>query len=503
MEDIPLLRRIPLTYKMLILTVTIGLISWGILDYFQSRQLKAIFDAQMTEQLNVRAQEARVRFDNYVEAHRAAVKLSVSQKRFSDYLTGKNIRAGAKIKYYKDFVPPWMPDPSSMRSLVQISYALLMDGKGNVREVYQGLPEYPPISLLRPDNLLRQLSFNQSLMTNVDGVPFVMTAQPVFSQQKEMIAILMIASPLNDDFLIASQGLSNERITVALVSGGETRILASNRPDDLPDGISLDKIKGRYRITGKSFFDTGSSDLLVEFISLISNDEYDNISRSILLAGREQRAIAVFILISVFASIMLWITRRIGYLTWHIADFSERVLQGKVEGSSRGDELNILDEKFHRLTEEVVSSQEIIRRDFFFQSTISSILRSSLEPVSLDEQMERIMEAILSLPFLSPQSRGCIFLVEDDPGILVMKAHRGLPESMRADCAKVQFGKCLCGLTASAREIVFADSTDSCHEIEHDDLPPHGHYCVPIVSGTRVLGVMNVYVKRINGTRKR
>jgi putative methionine-R-sulfoxide reductase with GAF domain len=233
----------------------------------------------------------------------------------------------------------------------------------------------------------------------------------------------------------------------------------------------------------------------VEFISLISNDEYDKISGSILFAGREQRAIAVFILISVFASIMLWITRRIGHLTWHIADFSERVLHGKVEGSSRGDELNILDEKFHRLTEEVVSSQEIIRRDFHFQSTISSILQSSLEPVSLDEQMERIMEAILSLPFLSPQSRGCIFLVEDDPGILVMKAHRGLPESIRTACAKVHFGKCLCGLTASAHQIVFADSTDSCHEIEHNDFPSHGHYCVPIVSGTRVLGVMNVYVE--------
>jgi signal transduction histidine kinase len=496
MEDIPTLKRIPLTYKMLILTVTVGLISWGILDYVQSRQLKTIFDAQLTEQLNIRAQEARVRFDNYVGAHHAAVKLSVSQKRFSDYLTGKDIRAGAGIKYYRDFVPPWMPDPSAMRSLVRISYAFLMDGKGNLREVYQSLPEPPPLSILRPGNLLRQLSFNQSLMTNVDGVPFVITAQPVFSRQKEIIAILMIASPLNDDFLIASQGLSNTRITVALVSGEKPVILASNRPDDLPAGTSLDEIKGRYRITGKSFFDTGSSDLLVEFISLISNDEYDKISRAILFAGRQQRAIAVFILISVFASIMLWITRRIGHLTWHIAEFSERVLHGKVQGAARGDELNILDEKFHRLTEEVVSSQEIIRRDFHFQSTVSSILRSSLEPVSLDEQMERIMDTILSMSFLSPQSRGCIYLVEDDPKILVMKAHRGLPESMRAACEKVHFGKCLCGLTASAREIVFADSTDSCHEIEHDDLPPHGHYCVPIVSGTRVLGAMNVYVEK-------
>ncbi len=491
MADISTLRRIPLTFKMLILTITVGLISWGILDYVQSRQLKAIFDAQLTEQLNIRAQEARVRFDNYVEAYHNAVKLATSQKRFSDYLARKD---GGGIKHFRD-VPPWLPDPSALRSLVQISYALLMDGEGNVREIYQGLPEPPPPSLLHPDNLLTQLSFNQSLMTNIDGAPFVITAQPVFSRHKKITAILMIASPLNDDFLIASQGLSNERITVALVSGGEQVILACNRPDDLPDGTSLGNIRRGYHITGKSFFDTGSSDLLVEFISLISNDEYDKISRAILFAESEQRAIAAVILIAVFALVTFWITRRIGGLTRRIADFSERVLHGKAQGSARGDELDILEDRFHRLTEEVISSQEIISRDFHFQSTISSILRSSLEPVSLDEQMERIMDTILSMPFLSLQSMGCIYLVEDDPGVLVMKAQRGLPESMRVACAKVPFGKCLCGLSASDREIVFADDNDVHHEILHQDLPPHGHYCVPIVSGTRVLGAMNVYVE--------
>jgi signal transduction histidine kinase len=495
MEHHSTLKRIPLTYKVLILTVMVGLISWGILDYVQSRQLKAIFDVQLAKQLNIQAQEARVRFDNYVEAQHAAVKLSVSQKRFSDYLSKTDIGVVTRIKYYRDYVPPWMPDASAMRGLVQISYALLMDGKGNVKEVYQSLPTPPPLSLMHPSNLLRELSFNQSLMTNVDGVPFVITAEPVFSH-KEIVAILMIASPLNDDFLIASQGLSNERITVALVSGGEHVILASNRPDDLPAGTSLNAIRDRYRITGKSFFDTGSSDLLVEFVSLISNDKYDAISRAVLFTGREQRAITVLILVSFFVLIMLWITRRIGHLTWHIADFSERVLHGTVQGSAHGDELDILDERFHRLMQEVVSSQEIIRRDYHFQSTVSSILRSSLEPISLDEQMERIMDAILSLPFLSSQSRGCIYLVEDNPGILVMKAHRGLPESMRAACSRVRFGKCLCGLTASTRDIVFADSTDSCHEIEYDELPPHGHYCVPIVSGGRVLGAMNLYVEK-------
>jgi signal transduction histidine kinase len=89
---------------------------------------------------------------------------------------------------------------------------------------------------------------------------------------------------------------------------------------------------------------------------------------------------------------------------------------------------------------------------------------------------------------------GCIFLVEDDPEILVMKVQRGLPQSVRSACARVPFGTCLCGMSASARDVVFADS--AAQEKQVDDVSLHGHYCVPITSGDSVLGAMNLYVEK-------
>ncbi len=140
-------------------------------------------------------------------------------------------------------------------------------------------------------------------------------------------------------------------------------------------------------------------------------------------------------------------------------------------------------------------AEEKIKRDHDIQSAINSILHISLEPLSLEKQLEQILDLILSIPWLSLQSKGCIYLVENEPQLLVMKVQRELPDSLLTNCAKIPFGKCLCGLAASTRHLIFADRVDDRHEICYQNMPPHGHYCAPILSGDQVLGVINMYVK--------
>ncbi len=156
----------------------------------------------------------------------------------------------------------------------------------------------------------------------------------------------------------------------------------------------------------------------------------------------------------------------------------------------------ILEERFQQLTNEVISSQEIINRNYHFQSAISSILQFSLEPVSLNEQLEHILDSILAIPFLSRKSMGCIYLIEQEPEVLVMKAQRGMPKPLQDLCARIHFGECLCGLAVSERKVVFSECTDERHEKRHEHImPPYGHYCVPIISGEKVLGAMNLYLE--------
>jgi len=90
-------------------------------------------------------------------------------------------------------------------------------------------------------------------------------------------ATLIFAAPLDDDFLISSQGLSAGRGIAALVSSNDQRIIASNKPDIVPDGTEIKDLEAGYLMTGKSFFNTGASDLLVHFSSFLSRKEYENI----------------------------------------------------------------------------------------------------------------------------------------------------------------------------------------------------------------------------------
>jgi PAS domain S-box-containing protein len=129
------------------------------------------------------------------------------------------------------------------------------------------------------------------------------------------------------------------------------------------------------------------------------------------------------------------------------------------------------------------------------QNALAALLNLSLGDISLEKLLNNTIDIILSIPWLALESRGSIALVEDDPGVLVMKAQRNLAHPIQQACARVPFGKCLCGLAALTGQIQYADCLDDHHEITYNGIIPHGHYCVPILFGQKTLGVINLYIK--------
>jgi PAS domain S-box-containing protein len=128
-------------------------------------------------------------------------------------------------------------------------------------------------------------------------------------------------------------------------------------------------------------------------------------------------------------------------------------------------------------------------------TAVNALLRLSLEDYSFEELLQKALDIILSVPSLSIETKGSIFLVEDEPEVLIQKVQKGLAEPLLKECARVPFGKCLCGQAASIKRIAFADHIDERHEINHDGIAPHGHYCVPILLSGNTIGVINLYLK--------
>ncbi len=137
------------------------------------------------------------------------------------------------------------------------------------------------------------------------------------------------------------------------------------------------------------------------------------------------------------------------------------------------------------------------------QSALGKSLNISLLDIPLKKQLQLILNHIISIPWLKVERKGSIFLVEDDPGVLVMKAHFGLAPQLLKRCKQVSFGHCLCGRAALSGQVEFADCVDSRHENQYEGIPPHGHYCIPILSAGKVMGVINIYIEEKHKRNKR
>lgn len=358
--------RIPLTVKLVALSVVTGIVLWVVLDYIQSRRIKDIFLAQSSERLQRHAMDDRLHLDRYMRVYRHLARLFVIQKNFSDYVESGQWRGrnSAEVIYHKQ-PPKWFSSRSLLYALACPRYAVLIDPQGNVREVYQDGKDPVPPALLHPGPLMIEMSRQQSYLLTLDAVPFLVTSALYTDASGKPSATLMLATPINEQFLIAALGGSTDRgVTALLTPGDNSRVLTSSDPLKIPPGAPLEELQGNYLMTGKEFFDYGSSELSLKFASFLSMAEVNSVTGTLIMKERKERALSALVLIAAFAIVTFYITQRIQRLTRRVADFSQHTLGvHQKEELYRGDQLHILEERFRQLTVEVVRSREIIKRD--------------------------------------------------------------------------------------------------------------------------------------------
>jgi PAS domain S-box-containing protein len=144
---------------------------------------------------------------------------------------------------------------------------------------------------------------------------------------------------------------------------------------------------------------------------------------------------------------------------------------------------------------ELKQARDRIGRELAKRNVLDQLLEESLAGTTIDEYCGSLLRRLTSLPWLNVESKGSVFLVEGEPGVLVMKAQLRLNDALLRDCARVPFGHCLCGRAAQTGDAVHAAGLDERHEVRYPGIVEHGHYCVPVLSSAReVLGVLNLYL---------
>ena len=143
-----------------------------------------------------------------------------------------------------------------------------------------------------------------------------------------------------------------------------------------------------------------------------------------------------------------------------------------------------------------MNEEDRLEKCYKMLDVLNKSLHHSLRNDTMEAVLKQFIEQITSIPWFTLQSQGGIFLVGSNSDMLILEAQNELPEALQSMCAKVPFGRCLCGRAALTGEIVFADCIDERHENSYDGISPHGHYCIPIRSREKkTLGVILLYLR--------
>lgn len=376
-QKLSLFKRTSLTIKVFALVLVIGIITWITLDHVQNKDIQQFFFTELAQELEQKARQNRAFFDRYLRFFQQSAKVIVSQQRFQAYISTPewlNYK-DTNLKHY-DNLPPWLPAAAVMQTFFKARYAMLLGPDGQVREIYHAFPEEPPASLLQSSPLRQKLSQNQAYMTTIESFPYILTSLPIDDPTTEqVIAILLLVSPIDDEFLKAIlEDAAHPEELISLVGGKPGKIVSSSNSELIPAGTLVSTLEQNYLITGASYFDYGDSDLNLGFTSFVAKNKAYRLVNQILDKLHQQRAVCALVLVISFTLLTLWITLRLKRTTQNILTFSKDQLglDLYVSGDEIVELIYAVQQLQERITSTIAQTKAIALGDYTYEVKLLS-----------------------------------------------------------------------------------------------------------------------------------
>ncbi len=379
-----MLKHISLNVKMAGLALFVGLLLWSVVDHIQSKRFKEIFQDQIIPQLNQRGDENVRNFSALISSY-SEIRIITLTRNFVDYIEEKDQQSWMfpmkKVVYHSD-IPPWLQPIAVFRHIPYFQFAILMDKKQNVREVFhRGTEEFPQF-VSQPSRRLLLLSNGQSYLTTIEGVPYLFRSKEIFDNVGSLQAVLLLATPIDSDFLVTSQKEEYFNNFIALIAGEDSQVVVSNQPKLLPTGSLISSFEDKYLLLGQHISEYGSSELQMSLVSFMSRKEYEDITHSVLYRERVSRTIGVGVLVLFFLCIIFYISRRVRLLTGRVVEFSTKNLGAQPSEILSGDEFFILEDQFQSLAVDVENSQRVMEeyaRELTEAKEVSETILNSMQ----------------------------------------------------------------------------------------------------------------------------
>ncbi|MBV6341984.1 sensor histidine kinase [Candidatus Magnetobacterium casense] len=352
---------VSLTIKIAAIMVILGVTLLLVLGHIHRKMMAEIFNAQLHKQLESQSKENRQMFDRYFLSYQHSVGALANDYDLIAYVKNASWDGGKPINTDGEHeLPPWLPKASVLKFYVGFDYAMLYDKGGTLRGAYNATDDPLPAEFRELTPL--RLYPGQSYMKRFDGASYVLASKDVKDATGNKMAVLVIAHHINHNLLTDAMGPLNYENTVVLAGATDHAIVASNKPDLMPNATKVEDLKDKFIFGGKHFLDYGEDEVHLMLVSVISMDEVKELRTNVLSGNLRFNIITAVALILSFVVIMLYITMRIRKLDDYVADVSKAHLGLQPLESMGGDQLRVLERRFHRLFDELMTSRSQIER---------------------------------------------------------------------------------------------------------------------------------------------
>jgi len=368
-----------------------GLAVWAVLDQIQGPAVRRIFDKELNARLDLRSRESLIRFDRYMANYAATTRLLANHRRLAQYLEPMFWFPDDFVEpiVYEGFRPFWLPDlfGDDADAMPAPSHVLLVDSRGQVREIYQSGEDMVPAELLANlSELIGAGGDSHRVLVRIGDQPYLIVSDKVEDSAGYTMGSLVVVVPVGADVLSASEGaVSADNAVVALVDADEQRILASNQPLELIPGTLVEQWGDRYRVTLQSLPEYEGSNWNMLFGTFLPQRSVKKMSRRVVDFERRQRVVAALVFITVFTLVIYLVSARLNRVLKRMSQFSQRALGIQHPGFKRaGNQLLMLEEWIQHFTQLVLKAREEMSRRHAHEMEETKALKAAIMEASLD-----------------------------------------------------------------------------------------------------------------------
>jgi signal transduction histidine kinase/PAS domain-containing protein len=139
-------------------------------------------------------------------------------------------------------------------------------------------------------------------------------------------------------------------------------------------------------------------------------------------------------------------------------------------------------------------AEEALRQSVEHHKALAGLLERLRDCASPEQTLEAMIDLVLGLSWMGIARRSVAFLARGDKLDLV--ASRNCTVDMKARCACINRGECLCGRVAASGETLVVDDREIAEpSLRHKGSSDHGHAIVPLRYKGDVIGLANFYLE--------